>query len=212
MMTSWFKSAGAGLGLLMALGSAHAAPLELADAISRLELLDSSHWKTGEIMGRRCLILHTPGEQRPPVRRPGAYALLTHDRPIGEFTLEAATLEPVAILNRDVCLIFGYRDDTHFYYAHISSNSDNQVHNVIMRVDGDRRTRINLETDPEARLPDGWRTLRIQHDASGAIRVWVDDMSEPLMTAQDKTYPAGKIGFGSFDDRAAFAVLTVGDR
>ncbi len=186
-----------------------AAPLQLPESTDHLKLLHSSHWKAGEVAGRKCLILDKTGEQRPPVRRPGEYALLKSDHPIGGFTVEALTLEPESKKNRDVCLIFGYQDDTHFYYAHISSNSDNKFHNIIMRVDGDSRTRINLEQDPEARLSNGWKTLRLQHEADGDIQVFVNDLETPLMTAKDTTYPVGKIGFGAFDDRAAFATLSV---
>lgn len=186
-----------------------AAPLKLADSLEQLTLLNSNLWKTGEVDGRRCLILHTAGEQRPPVRRPSEYALVKSEQPVGEFVIKAATLEPESLKNRDVCLIFGYQDDTHFYYAHISSNSDNKFHNIIMRVDGDRRTRINLEKDPEPRLSSGWRTIRVQHSADGSIHVFVDDLTTPVMTANDQTYSVGKIGFGSFDDRAAFATLTI---
>lgn len=183
--------------------------LKLVDSMDQLVLLDSNHWKTGEVEGRACLILDKPGEQRPPVRRPSQYALIKSEQPVSRFTIEAATLEPESVKNRDVCLIFGYQDDTHFYYAHISSNSDNKFHNIIMRVDGDSRTRINLEKDPEPRLSKGWRTIRIQHQDDGKISVFVDDLTEPVMTAQDKTYPVGQIGFGAFDDRAAFATLSM---
>jgi hypothetical protein len=191
------------------LGGAFATPLQLVDAGDRLILLNTSHWKNGEVEGRKCLILDHTGEQRPPVRRPGEYALLKSDLPIGVFTVEAATLEPETIKNRDICLLFGYQDDTHFYYAHVSSNSDNKFHNIIMRVDGDSRTKINRETDPEPRLSNGWKTIRIQHLENGEISVFVDDLSKPLMTAKDTTYPVGSIGFGAFDDRAAFATLGV---
>ncbi|MDF7823955.1 hypothetical protein P4B35_08015 [Pontiellaceae bacterium B12227] len=208
-MACWRRALFPILGSLLMLGGSFADPLNLAESMDQLTLLTSNLWKTGEVEGRACLILHTAGEQRPPVRRPAEFALLKSEQPIGAFTIEAATLEPEAVKNRDVSLIFGYQDDTHFYYAHISSNSDNKFHNIIMRVDGDSRTRINLEKDPEPRLSKGWRTLKIQHEESGAIRVFVDDLETPLMTAQDQTYPVGKIGFGAFDDRAAFATLTV---
>lgn len=197
------------LAAAVLIGNAAAEPLGLADARDQLVLLRPENWKVGEVGGRKCLILHTAGEQRPPVRRPGEFALLKADAPVGAFTLAAATLEPDTTINRDVCLIFGYRDDTHFYYAHVSSNSDNKVHNVIMRVDGDSRARINLEKDPEARLKSGWTTIKVRHGADGSIKVFVDDMKKPLMTADDTTYPVGKIGFGAFDDRAAFATLSL---
>lgn len=197
------------LGSWLLLGGAVAAPLTLVDSKDQLILLNAENWTTGEVEGRACLILNTPGEQRPPVRRPGEYALLKDHAAVGEFTVEAATLEPEVTINRDICLIFGYQDDTHFYYAHVSSNSDNKFHNIIMRVDGDSRTRINIEQDPAPRLSKGWRTIKIRHQADGAISVFVDDLSMPIMTAADTAYPVGKIGFGAFDDRAAFATLSV---
>ena len=169
--------------------------------------LNSGEWKTADVQGKQALVLDVPGSQRPPVRRPGEYALVKDARVVSEFTLVATTLMPDEIVNRDVCLIFGYQDDTHFYYAHVSSNSDNRFHNIIMRVDGDSRTRINVEKSPEARLSKEWKTIRIRHGKDGTIQVFVDDMETPNMTAQDTTYPIGQIGFGSFDDRAAFATL-----
>ncbi len=189
------------------LASSHAVELELAQSHDQLIFLNSGEWKTGEVLGEMALILDVPGKQRPPVRRPTEFALLKSENPIGEFAVKAATLMPDEVKNRDICLIFGYQDQTHFYYAHISSNSDNKYHNIIMRVDGERRARINREENPEPRLSKGWKTIRVVHSGGGSIQVFVDDMEQPLMTAQDKTYPVGKIGFGAFDDRAAFLTL-----
>ncbi|MEL6923922.1 MAG: hypothetical protein AAFO94_07730, partial [Bacteroidota bacterium] len=39
---------------------------------------------------------------------------------------------------------------------------------------------------------------------SGAIRVFFDDMSTPIMEATDTHFDAGHIGFGSFDDTGRF--------
>ena len=39
---------------------------------------------------------------------------------------------------------------------------------------------------------------------SGEIRVYFDDMKTPAMTATDKTFGAGRVGFGSFDDTGNF--------
>ena len=66
--------------------------------------------------------------------------------------------------------------------------------------------------DPSQPLPPLLHQITIeafakQHLENGAITVWVNEMEQPLMTAQDRTYPPGRIGFGAFDDRAAFAVL-----
>lgn len=205
-MVCWRKAWFPILGTLFVAGT-YAKELKLAKAQDQLTLLDSSHWKTGEVLGFDALILDVLGEQRPPVRRPGEFALVKDAGEVSDFSVVAASLMPDEIVNRDVCLIFGYMDDTHFYYAHISSNLDNKVHNVIMRVNGDSRERINLETGPEARLSNEWKKIRIEHLETGEIKVFVGDMEVPNMTAQDETYPPGQIGFGTFDDRVAFSTL-----
>jgi aryl-alcohol dehydrogenase-like predicted oxidoreductase len=43
----------------------------------------------------------------------------------------------------------------------------------------------------------------------GVIKVWVNEFEPPVMTADDATYLSGAIGFGSFDDRAAFETFHV---
>lgn len=123
--------------------------------------------------------------------------------------VEGQSLEPLSLVGRDVCILFGYRDDTHFYYAHVSNDSNGETHNVIMKVAGDTRRRINVEDRPEPRMTEGGHTIKVEHLSSGTITVWVDDMANPLMTAHDTDYSSGAVGFGAFDDRAAFTALEV---
>ncbi len=43
--------------------------------------------------------------------------------------------------------------------------------------------------------------MRIERNVeTGSIKVFVNDLSEPIMTANDKTFGTGWIGWGSFDD------------
>jgi hypothetical protein len=52
--------------------------------------------------------------------------------------------------------------------------------------------------------------VRLERKASdGTIRVFFDDMSTPVMTANDRTHGAGAIGFGSFDDTGKIANIRV---
>ncbi|MEZ5278028.1 MAG: hypothetical protein R3F07_16725 [Opitutaceae bacterium] len=167
--------------------------------------LASGAWEIDAEDGNPLAALVEPGAQRPPVRRPTAYLFLQdHVWMDVEITLKAKSLEPESVVNRDVVVIFGYIDDTHFYYAHIAASSDDKNHNVIKKVSGDQRTNIDRETLPEARLTDGWHTVRVRHGKTGEIEVFVDDLETPLMTAVDRDYPAGSVAFGCFDDRALF--------
>jgi hypothetical protein len=41
------------------------------------------------------------------------------------------------------------------------------------------------------------------------MAVYVDGAADPLMTARDTTFPAGRVGFGSFDNRGRLRDLRV---
>ena len=64
------------------------------------------------------------------------------------------------------------------------------------------RTKIARETTKGVEWGRGvWHTVRLERKASdGAIKVYFDDMSKPIMLAEDKTFGAGYVGFGPFDD------------
>jgi hypothetical protein len=43
--------------------------------------------------------------------------------------------------------------------------------------------------------------VRVKHlPATGEIAVYLDGSAAPLMTAADKTFGSGRVGFGSFDN------------
>jgi len=166
--------------------------------------LFSGTWEIQQQGSNHIAALTVAGADRPPVRRPRAYLFLAgHSWTDCVLTVRAKTVEPVATTPRDVVLIFGYADDTHYYYAHISSKAD-AVHSVIMKVAGTQRATIHLEANPSPALDGNWQTIRVEHAAAGTIRVFVDNLVTPRLTANDTTYPAGALAFGSFDDRAQF--------
>ena len=171
--------------------------------------LFSGTWEIQQQSGNHFAALTVAGADRPPVRRPRAYLFLAgHSWTDCVFTVHAKTLEPAATTTRDVVLIFGYADDTHYYYAHISSKAD-AVHSVIMKVAGSQRATIHLEANPSPALNGNWQIIRVEHAAAGTIRVFVDNLATPRLTANDTTYPAGAVAFGSFDDRALFDDVVV---
>jgi hypothetical protein len=171
-----------------------------------LSLLSSSTWtKTTGLLTLNTTAAQVTGM----VARPGGYALVPGDWRNTTLTVEARTLRSSATANRDICLIFGYIDETHFYYAHVSSASDGTAHTVIMKVDGAVRTTIHSPATPPAKLTSNWHNLRVTHSATGQIAVFADNLATPFMTANDTAYPVGRAGFGSFDDPAEFRRVTV---
>jgi len=176
-----------------------------AAGLAAWELLTPGSWRIRDEAEAAVLVLAKPGKQRPPVRRPGEYALVK-GMEWGDVTLtvKVHTLCPPSVKGRDVCILFGMQDETHFYYAHLCSDSNGRTHNVVMKVAGKKRLAITKEKRPEARLSDSWHTVRVFHGRDGTIKVWMDDLDTPLMTAFDKSYPGGAVGLGAFDDPAEF--------
>lgn len=169
------------------------------------QALSEGLWELQDIDGNTVAALVETGVDRPPVRRPQAYILLTQHAFL-DFTITARvqSLEPNTQLGRDVVVIFGYIDDTHYYYAHLANSNIGTYHNIIVKVSGDTRAIIQNKAKPEARLFDGWQAVKVTRDTEGNIAVFMGDFGTPIMTATEIDYPLGTIGFGSFDGRALF--------
>jgi glucose/arabinose dehydrogenase len=154
------------------------------------------------------VILAEAGEPRPGPRRPFEYAVLTKGPAFESVRVDAEVRidTPVEITNRDVIIVFGYRSDTQFYYAHLSSDNTIYPHNGIFVVNDADRLRIedqwigHLGALP-AIADAEWHRVRVVHCAeSGEIAVYMDGSRFPLMTAVDDTFGSGRVGFGSFDN------------
>jgi hypothetical protein len=78
-----------------------------------------------------------------------------------------------------------------------------------MKVEGSKKTRstIHLEKKPVAALKDQWQEIRITRSAEGHVEVFVDDMENPTLTAEDAGWLSGRIGIGSFNDAAQFDAI-----
>lgn len=142
------------------------------------------------------------------IRKPTSYAILDHiDATDFELSVDVKCLRDTSVEGRDVVIIFGYQDSSKFYYAHIS-NMNNNVHNIVGIVNNKDRERISpiLSDDSKARLVDfNWHKIKVIRNISiGSIKVFVDDMENPIHSIIDKTLNHGKIGLGSFDDTAKF--------
>lgn len=169
-------------------------------------------WEIREEDGLRALHLLEPGTQGK-VRAPTAFALL-RDHDVSDFVFSGRIRcqEDPENPNRDMIVVFHFQDPTHFYYVHLSASSDG-LHNIIGLVDGKDRVKINLEP-PGGSIPR--LTDREYHDfkvtcdsRSGDIRVFLDDMESPILTARDKTLGHGLVGVGSFDDTGSFTEIVL---
>src|SRR5436190_5067606 len=169
-------------------------PAALKDFI----MTDAKAWR---FSASNALELTTQSDYKPIVRSPVNIALIA-DKMFEDFVLDVHLIQTGREYgHRDMCLFFGFQTPTNFYYAHIATAADPHAHNIFI-VNGQPRTNIAKKTTKGVNWGLGiWHKVRLERTlADGAIRVFFDDMNETIMVAEDKTYGARYIGFGSFDD------------
>ena len=102
--------------------------------------------------------------------------------------------------HRDAVVFFGYQDPAHFYYVHLGKKADDHA-NQIFIVNDAPRAKISKTSTDGTNWTDDWHRVRVTRRVSdGRIEIFFDDMQTPVMTAVDKTFAAGRIGLGTFDD------------
>jgi hypothetical protein len=144
------------------------------------------------------------------IRKPAGMAIL-RSAPITNFSLEVDLRSdaPVDLLVRDVEVIFGYRSTTEFYYVHLAAKTD-AVHTGIFLVNNADRKRLDDGKATPRLMDQAWHRVRVERDTtSGAIRVFFDRDTTPMLTAVDRTLTAGRVGVGSFDETGEFNNLEV---
>jgi hypothetical protein len=164
-------------------------------------MTDPKAWKLSRTNDHSALELVRQSEYKPAVRSPVNIALLA-DKVFGDFILEADFIQTGREYgHRDMCLFYGFQSPTKFYYTHIATAADKNAHNIFI-VNNAPRTNIAKETTKGVNWGLGvWHKVRLDRRISdGSIKVYFDDMEKAIMTAEDKTFQSGYIGFGSFDD------------
>jgi hypothetical protein len=170
-------------------------------ALKDFAMTDPQAWALSKEEKGGALELTKQSNYKPAVRSPVNIALIA-DKVFGDFILEADLIQTGKEYgHRDMCLFFGVKDPSKFYYAHIATAADPNAHNVFI-VNDKPRTNIAKETTKGVNWGLGvWHKVRLELKASdGSIKVYFDDMTKPIMIAEDKTFEKGYIGFGSFDD------------
>lgn len=115
--------------------------------------------------------------------------------------------------HQDLCLFFGFESPQKYYYVHIAREADMNAHNVFIVNDAPRKNIAKTTTKGIDWKADTWHHVRLARQGStGKIEVFFDDLKTPIMTAEDKTFPTGYVGFGSFDDTGRFRNVRVSQR
>lgn len=173
---------------------------DFSGGAERWEPTDAKAWKVAEEEGNKVYSLHRQSKYEPPVRSPFNISLVK-DLVVTDFVLEARVKQTGREYgHRDFCVFFGHTDPAHFYYVHMASLSDDHANSIFL-VNNEPRVSIVKERTEGTVWDNEYHTVRVVRDtASGRIEVYRDDMTKPIMVAEDKTFTSGRIGFGSFDD------------
>lgn len=170
-------------------------------ALKDFVFTDPTAWRLAKEKDKPALELHKQSAYKPEHRSPLNIALIA-DKVFGDFVLEVellSTKKPYG--HQDMCLFFGFTGPAQYYYNHIAVAADPNAHNVFI-VNGAPRKNFAKETTKGVTWGEReWHKIRAERDTkAGTYKVFFDDMSKPIMLAEDKTFLKGHIGFGSFDD------------
>lgn len=167
---------------------------------------DPKAWKVSQEGDNTALELFGKSKYEPKHRSPFNIALLA-DRVFGDFVLDVelqSTVKPYP--HQDMCLFFGFEATNKFYYTHMAVKPDpikaeSHAHDIFIVNDAPRLAIAKEVSNGVTWGDKTWHKVRVERKLSdGSIKVYFDDMEKPIMTGADKTFGAGYIGFGSFDD------------
>lgn len=171
-------------------------------SVNKLYTTDPNAWRIIEDGKNKALELHQMSSYEPRVRSPKNIALIKN-KLFGDFVLEVELAQTGREYgHRDMCIFFGVKDPANFYYTHIATAADPNAHNIFLVNDEPRRNIASKTTKGvDWGKPGEWHKIRIERKLTdGTIRVFFDDMKNPIMEATDNHFEYGYIGFGSFDD------------
>ena len=166
----------------------------------------AADWKVTQYGGGDILTMQVERPQEKP-RRPKQFAL-AETRPFTKVIIEA----DVKRIGKSLILVYAWQDDSHFNYVHLSSDAakDQPVHNGIFHVYGGDRVRISPLEGPASLTSEDWTDVKVVHDGStGTVTAWVNGKTSPSLKAIDLSLTSGKVGLGSFFEKAEFRKVRI---
>lgn len=189
-------------------------PLDDPKNVGGLVFSDPAVWKFGkDDKGRGFLDLDydTKKYKSPyqPKHRSPVHVALVKQYPMGDFVMDVEAMSTTPVYgHQDLCLFFGIESPTRYYYVHLAPAPDMNAHNVFIVNDAPRKNLLEPQKMGIEWKKDSWHNLRlVRQGTTGKIEVYFDDMTKPVLTAEDKTIARGFAGVGSFDDTGRFRNL-----
>ena len=173
---------------------------ETIGSILDFDFTDSNAWRIQTLENNNTLELFQQSNYEPSVRSPFNIAMINQFE-IDNFNMEVDLLQTGRKYgHRDMCLFFGIKDPSNFYYVHIASASDENAHSIFIVNDEARRSIATFRTEGIKWGQEKHRVRLVRDIESGLIEFYFDDMETPIMRAEDHHFLSGHVGFGSFDD------------
>jgi hypothetical protein len=132
----------------------------------------------------------------------------------GSFVLEVELMQrnpQQDIPQRDLCIVFDINSDTEYYYAHIAEGHTDRWHDIHI-IDNAPRRPITVTNNGGIKWGiNQWHKFRLVRDALlGTIEVYMDDdLTTPILSANDTTFSEGYVGFATHQDSGRVRNLKV---
>jgi hypothetical protein len=124
----------------------------------------------------------------------------------GDFILEI-DVTPGADSNglSEVCLFLGMRDLTRYYYVQLASRSDSSTNGIFLVKNSITSKLTDEMVQPIVWMNKKWHKIRLERNiVRRTIRVFVDEMTTPLLETKDYELVMGSVGIGSFVSPGSF--------
>lgn len=181
-----------------------------------LVVSDPAVWKFGtDEQGKGCLRLEYDRKAYKstyvPKHRSPVHIAVVRPYPLTDFAMDVEMMSTTETYgHQDLCLFFGVQSPEKYYYVHLAPKPDANAHNVFVVNDAPRKNLLPPQKAGITWKKDTWHTVRLVRQATtGKIEVYFDDLTKPVLSADDKTFASGFVGFGSFDDTGRFRRVTL---
>jgi len=166
--------------------------------------LTTSRWEVVMDEGDMAYYLNTTGFGSPGNGQLGEYSLLPGDHGDFIFTAQAKLGDSVSSnALADYAVVFGYQDPDNYYY--VLFNNDQNFTQLFKVINGSRSAAL-VTAESDWLNDNAYHSIEITRTGS-AIRVYFD--SNLILSAEDGSLGAGKVGVGSFNDSAYFDDVSV---
>lgn len=123
---------------------------------------------------------------------------LIKDYIFGDFIIEASLMQPETTPDKGIWILFGIRDSLKYYCVNVSSTDEVRSKGLYV-VEDARPLEIPCTFYKDIRWSKGkWHKVKIERNiVDTSVRIFFDDMKNPYLETNDRTFIMGYIGFGS---------------